>query len=213
MATAYHYFYTNEYHDNLYAINLTTGIIEDEWGYPFTPAFSALADKPDSPYGTYIKHYHLILPDLRVPFLRVVEKYPLRTFVDEFFDPYYFQGNIMMLEHYDPSIFTPTKEEKISTYNIAYWFAQKENISMSYVYACITAHRLPNIPDYSEFVLLLAREGIAENRIIMNGLLPRYYLLKMARNEPLASVRNIWHDMTRVMKKAEWVNAIAENKE
>lgn len=193
------YYYFQENDGEWYRLDLTTGMIEDKYG---DDVKSCLTPTSSSYYYDYISHYYIVPQELRERLIATIERYKDNQII---IDGIYHEGHVLgcleMLEILNPiSIAIDHLDED----KIARYVSKDKNVPLVYVRACIAANKSLNLPDIAAFQMLLEREGILEIEEIRERLLPTYYKLKVARGEALAAVRNVWHDLTKTMRKAEW---------
>lgn len=200
------YYYFQEGNGEWYRLDLTTGAIEDKYGDDvkscLAPTSSSYAPASSSYYYDYISHYYIVPQELRERLITTIERYKDNQIV---IDGIYHEGHVLgcleMLEILNP---ISISSDRLDEDKIAQYVSKDKNVPLAYVRACIAANKSLNLPDITAFQTLLEREGILEIEEIRERLLPVYYKLKVARGEALAAVRNVWHDLTKTMRKAEW---------
>lgn len=193
------FYYFQDKANEWYRLDLTTGAIENQYG---DDEKSSLNIATCSYYYDYITHYYMIPQELRERLIAAIERYKdNRIVIGNIYCEGHVLGCLEMLEILEPiSVSTNNLNEN----KIALSVSQYKNVPLAYVRACIAANKPLNLPDIATFQMLLGREGILEIEPVREQLLPTYYKLKVARDEALAAVRNVWHDMTKTMRKAEW---------
>lgn len=195
------YYYFQENNGEWYRLDLTTGAIEDKYG---DDVKSCLAPASSSYYYDYISHYYIVPQELRERLITIIERYKDNQIV---IDGIYHEGHVLgcleMLEILNP-VSISSDHLHLDEDKIAQYVSKDKNVPLAYVRACIAANKSLNLPDITAFQTLLEREGVLEIEEIREQLLPVYYKLKVARGEALAAVRNVWHDLTKTMRKAEW---------
>lgn len=193
------YYYFQENDGEWYRLDLTTGMIEDKYG---DDVKSCLTPTSISYYYNYISYYYIVPQELRKRLIATIERYKDDQIV---IDNIYYEGHVLgcleMLEILNPISIAidHLNEDKIARY-----VSKDKNVPLAYARACIAANKSLNLPDITAFQTLLEREDILEIEEIRERLLPTYYKLKVARGEALATVRNVWHDLAKTMRKAEW---------
>lgn len=192
------YYYFQENDGEWYRLDLTTGMIEDKYG---DDVKSCLTSTSSSYYYDYISHYYIVPQELRERLITTIERYKDNQIV---IDGIYHEGHALgcleMLEILNP---ISISSDHLDKDKIARYVSKDKNVPLAYAHACIEANKSLNLPDIAAFQTLLEREGILEIEEIRERLLPTYYKLKVARGEALAAVRNVWHDLTKTMRKAE----------
>lgn len=193
------YYYFQENDGEWYRLDLTTGMIEDKYG---DDVKSCLTPTSISYYYNYISHYYIVPQELRERLIATIERYKDNQIV---INGIYHEGHVLgclkMLEILNP---ISISSDRLDEDKIARYVSKDKNVPLAYARACIAANKSLNLPDIAAFQTLLEREGILEIEEIRERLLPTYYKLKVARDEALAAVRNVWHDLTKTMRKAEW---------
>lgn len=187
--------------ENWYRLDTATGIIEDCYEEKVN-ALSVGGRDLSIYYREYISHYNVVPPELRERLIAVIERFKdNQIFINDIYHEGHVLGCLEGLESINPiSILSDNlNEDKIARY-----VSKDKNVPLAYARACIAANKSLNLPDITAFQTLLEREGILEIEEIRERLLPTYYKLKVARGEALAAVRNVWHDLTKTMRKAEW---------
>lgn len=199
--------YFQDENENWYRLDTTTGVIEDSYGddasSPIDASIRLSKDKTFAYYYEYVGHYWMIPKELRERLIAAIEHYKAYNItIDNIYCHGHVLGCLEMLENLNPLSITTVNnldDDKIARLVFKY-----KKVPLAYVRACIAANKSLNPPDIAAFEALLEREGILEIEEIRERLLPTYYKLKVARGEALAAVRNVWHDLTKTMRKAEW---------